>query len=107
MEVAEELFGEERVNEMPWPSMGSEDFSYILRQIPGAMVFLGATPPDRDPETVPQTHSNKVFLDEAALPTGVALHVAMAERLLERGRLRPGTPTADAAQSPSSAGSAA
>jgi len=83
--VATELFGEDRVSELPWPSMGSEDFSYILQRVPGAMVFLGATPADRDPEAVPQTHSNKVVLDESALPTGVAMHVAMAERLLVRG----------------------
>ena len=83
--VGAELFGEERVVEMPWPSMGSEDFSYILQRVPGAMVFLGATPADLDPATVPQTHSNKVVLDELAMPTGVALHVAMAERLLARG----------------------
>jgi hippurate hydrolase len=83
--VGIELFGEERVVEMPWPSMGSEDFSYILQRVPGAMVFLGATPAGLDPATVPQTHSNKVVLDESAMPTGVALHVAMAERLLARG----------------------
>ena len=83
--VGAELFGEDRVVEMPWPSMGSEDFSYILQRVPGAMVFLGATPTDLDPATVPQTHSNKVVLDESAMPTGVALHVAMAERLLARG----------------------
>ena len=33
--VGAELFGEERVVEMPWPSMGSEDFSYILQRVPG------------------------------------------------------------------------
>jgi len=82
--VGTELFGADRVVEMPWPSMGSEDFSYILQRVPGAMVFLGATPADLDPATVPQTHSNKVVLDESAMPTGVALHVAMAERLLAR-----------------------
>ncbi|MFL5775975.1 MAG: M20 family metallopeptidase [Chloroflexota bacterium] len=85
LSVATELLGEDRVVEMPWPSMGSEDFSYILQRVPGAMVFLGATPADLDPTTVPQTHSNKVVLDESAMPTGVALHVAMAERLLARG----------------------
>jgi len=83
--VGAELFGGDRVVEMPWPSMGSEDFSYVLQRVPGAMVFLGATPTDLDPATVPQTHSNKVVLDESAMPTGVALHVAMAERLLARG----------------------
>ena len=83
-EVARELFGEERVVEMPNPSMGGEDFSYVAQRVPATMAFLGATPPDLDPETVPQTHSNKVNLDEAAMPTGVALYAAMAERLLGR-----------------------
>ena len=83
--TASELFGADRVEQMPWPTMGSEDFSYILEQVPGAIVFLGATPPDLDPTEVPQTHSNKVVLDESAMPSGVALYVEMAERLLARG----------------------
>ena len=33
--VAAELLGEERVRLMPTPMMGSEDFSYVLRQVPG------------------------------------------------------------------------
>jgi amidohydrolase len=82
--TASELFGEERVFEMPWPTMGSEDFSYILQKVPGAIVFLGATPPDLDPTEVPQTHSNKVMLDESAMPTGVALYAAVTERLLAK-----------------------
>jgi amidohydrolase len=83
--TASELFGEDRVVQMPWPTMGSEDFSYILQRVPGAIVFLGATPAGLDPTEVPQTHSNKVVLDESAMPTGVALYAAMAERLLARG----------------------
>jgi hippurate hydrolase len=83
-QTASELLGEERVEQMPWPTMGSEDFSYVLQRVPGAMVFLGATPEGLDPTEVPQTHSNKVVLDESAMPTGVALYVAMAERLLEK-----------------------
>jgi hippurate hydrolase len=82
-DVARALFGEERVVEMPNPSMGGEDFSYVLQEVPGAIAFLGATPAGLDPMQVPQTHSNKVNLDESALPTGIALYAAMAERLLE------------------------
>ena len=95
-EVARELFGAERVHDMPNPSMGGEDFSYVAQKVPATMAFLGATPAGLDPETVPQTHSNKVNLDESAMPTGVALYAAMAERLL-----RPATPTADAVRAPS------
>jgi hippurate hydrolase len=100
-DTAMELFGDDRVERMPWPTMGSEDFSYVLQRVPGAIVFLGATPADLDPTQVPQTHSNKVVLDESAMPAGVALHVAVAMRLLEQGRLRPATPTGAAERSPS------
>ena len=33
--VAAELLGEHRVRLMPSPMMGSEDFSYVLRRVPG------------------------------------------------------------------------
>ena len=32
----------------PQPVMGAEDWSYVLQQVPGAMMFLGGTHPDRD-----------------------------------------------------------
>ena len=42
--VACELVGAERVVDMRAPLMGAEDFSYVLREVPGALVFLGARP---------------------------------------------------------------
>jgi amidohydrolase len=72
-----------QVLESPAPTMGAEDWSYVLAEVPGAMAFLGVCPPDiADPRDAPACHSNVMRLDEAALPTGVALHVAMALRLL-------------------------
>ena len=32
---------------MPHPVMGAEDFSYVLQRVPGAMMFLGGTPPSQ------------------------------------------------------------
>jgi amidohydrolase len=81
-DVATELLGAERVREMAAPIMGAEDFSYVLERVPGAMVFLGAAPAGSDPETLPQNHSNLVVFDEPAMATGVALHAAIAMRLL-------------------------
>jgi amidohydrolase len=49
----------------------SEDFSYYQQQVPGLFFFLGVTPKDRDPKTVPTNHSPLFFADEAALPIGV------------------------------------
>ena len=33
---------------LPAPIMGAEDFSYVLQQVPGAMAFVGARPPEVD-----------------------------------------------------------
>lgn len=73
-----------RVVEAPAPAMGAEDWSYVLQKVPGAMAFLGVCPPEiADPRDAPACHSNVMRLDEPAMATGVALHAAMALRLLE------------------------
>lgn len=80
--IAREITGENRFIELPTPVMGAEDFGYVLNHVPGAMVFLGATPQDRNPATAAPNHSNRVFYDEAAMTTGIALYSAMALRHL-------------------------
>ena len=70
------------------PTMGAEDFSYVVDRVPGAMLFLGCTPHDRDFTTAATNHSNRVVHDEAALPVGVAMHAALAMHHL--GGLTPG-----------------
>jgi len=78
--VVSKLVGDERWIEMPAPIMGAEDFSYVLEQVPGAMVFLGARPDDA---AVAPIHSNRMILNESAMATGIALHAAMALCYLE------------------------
>lgn len=78
--VAAELVGDDAVIGMRAPIMGAEDFSYLLQRVPGAMVFLGVRP---EQGAAAPLHSNRMVLDEAALATGVALHVAMALRYLD------------------------
>jgi hippurate hydrolase len=77
-DVARGLRGPETVIDLPSPLMGSEDFSYVLEQVPGAMVFLGTCPPDDRPATAAPVHSNRMMLDEDAMTTGIALHAAVA-----------------------------
>jgi amidohydrolase len=72
------LFGTQRAHIMPNPVMGAEDWSYVLQRVPGAMAFLGATPPGVDPFTAAPNHSNRVRFDEATMSTGIALYAAMA-----------------------------
>jgi hippurate hydrolase len=80
--TAAALLGEEASAVMPVPLMGAEDFSYVLEQVPGAMAFLGACPPELEPGTAPGNHSNLVVFDEAALPAGVAMYTQMALQAL-------------------------
>jgi hippurate hydrolase len=76
--LAGELVGTDKVMRLPNPIMGAEDFSYVLEQIPGAMVFLGGTHTDRNLATAAPNHSNRVVFDEEAMVTGTAMYAAMA-----------------------------
>ena len=64
IDVAGEMLGADKVVRMPNPIMGAEDFSYVLQRVPGSMMFLGGTSPDRNPATAPANHSNRVMFDE-------------------------------------------
>ncbi|MYD05019.1 MAG: amidohydrolase [Acidimicrobiia bacterium] len=76
--VARQTLGEARVGKPPWPSMGGEDFSFVLNQVPGTMAYLGACPPGGTPGQVPGNHSNRVIFDEQAMVAGIALYSAVA-----------------------------
>lgn len=72
------LFGEERVWETAHPVMGSEDFSFVLEQVPGAFLFLRATPAEVDLETASPNHSPTVVFDDAVLADQAAALAALA-----------------------------
>ncbi|MGH3864329.1 M20 metallopeptidase family protein [Actinokineospora sp.] len=76
--LAAEVLGPRYSAVLPNPLMGAEDFSYVLREVPGAMAFLGACPPDTEPADAAPNHSNRVHFDEAALAHGVAVYAAFA-----------------------------
>jgi Metal-dependent amidase/aminoacylase/carboxypeptidase len=38
--VAQQVFGEDRVNLSPTPGMGSEDFAYMLQEKPGSYIWI-------------------------------------------------------------------
>ena len=70
---------------MKAPMMGGEDFSYVLRDVPGAMAFVGAAPEGSDPATNPPLHNTRMTIDERVMAQGIAIHCAVAERFLDRG----------------------
>ena len=83
LDIARSIVGADRVAILPNPVMGAEDFSYVLQRVPGAMLFLGGTPWDRDAATAAPNHSNRVFFDEQAMVSGMAMYAGMALRHLD------------------------
>jgi amidohydrolase len=83
--VAQSLLGDGGFVEMPAPIMGAEDFSYVLRERPGAIAFLGVCPGGEQPLRAPSCHSNRMMIDEDALASGVAMYAATALTYLGNG----------------------
>ncbi|WP_306368711.1 M20 family metallopeptidase [Nocardiopsis sp. CC223A] len=80
----EELHGRDHVVRMPEPAMTSEDFSYVLQRVPGALVFLGAMPEDVDPAGPEPMHSAGVRFDDRILGVQAAALADLAWRRIER-----------------------
>jgi amidohydrolase len=83
--VVADVLGGGRYVRMPDPVTGSEDFSFVLDQVPGAFLMLGACPPDADPATAPFNHSAEAVFDDAVLADGAALLAELALRRLAAG----------------------
>jgi hippurate hydrolase len=77
-EVAGALLGPERFHSLPQPLFAAEDFSYVLNEVPGAMVMMGVCPDDVAPADAESNHSNLMKINESAFYTGVGLYAAMA-----------------------------
>src|SRR3954447_15101511 len=82
-DVALELFGDDRYAPQAFPQAGSEDFSRVLAEVPGAYLFLGAAPGD-DHETAPNNHSPRAEFSDSVLGDGALLHAELAVHTLER-----------------------
>ncbi len=76
-EVAAELVGDAAVvRDLP-PSMGAEDFAFMLKAVPGAYLRLG-----HGGEGGCFLHTARYDFNDAVLPLGAALHARLAERVL-------------------------
>jgi metal-dependent amidase/aminoacylase/carboxypeptidase family protein len=81
-EVAAEICGPDQVIRDVAPSMGAEDFSFMLNACPGAMLWLGNGPG----EGGCFLHNARYDFNDAALPIGVSFLARLAERFLEKRR---------------------
>ncbi|PPE70440.1 amidohydrolase [Caldimonas thermodepolymerans] len=79
-DVAESLVGPERVvRDLP-PSMGAEDFSFMLQVKPGAYLRIGQGRDATDPGCF--LHSSRYDFNDEILPLGSALFASLAERAM-------------------------
>lgn len=83
--VVSDLFGAGRYTEMPDPELGAEDMSYVLEQVPGAYLLLGACPV-QDHDAAPDNHSPRAAFDDAVLADAAAWLAEVTVRRLAAGR---------------------
>lgn len=81
MEVAENLFGKEKVVRETLPMMTSEDFAHFLKRIPGCMIFIGGASNSR--EIYPLHHSLYDYNDKTLLIGAKLFSEIVKMRLLE------------------------
>ncbi|MEM6462699.1 MAG: M20 aminoacylase family protein [Pseudomonadota bacterium] len=75
--VASEIVGADKVEPEVSPTMGGEDFSYMLEARPGSFIFIG------NGDTATLHHPNYDFNDEI-IPFGVTYWVKLAETALAK-----------------------
>ncbi|MGW2472491.1 M20 metallopeptidase family protein [Streptomyces sp. NPDC001665] len=83
LRTAREVLGAAQVFEAPRPIAGSEDFSYVLNEVPGAYVGLGACPSGQDPSAAPMNHSAQAVYDDRSVADAAALLAGLAARRLQ------------------------
>jgi amidohydrolase len=75
-----DLFGEENIIRNPTPSMGGEDFSYMLEARPGCYVWLGIGPGKGEGGCM--LHSSRYDFNDDILPIGASYWVKLVENEL-------------------------
>ena len=82
-DVASTLVGEENVRRNMTPSMGGEDFSFMLQAVPGAYLRVGQGVQNEKGGIGPYPlHNSRYDFNDAILPLGAALHASLVEAAL-------------------------
>ena len=76
--VAKKMVGEEKVNTDIEPSMGGEDFSYLLNKKPGSYLYIG----QGDENHKAHLHTTKYDFNDNLLPIGVNYWVNLVKEYL-------------------------
>lgn len=80
--AAAALVGEERIDRNPVPSMGAEDFAYMLRERPGAYAWIGNGPGTGGC----MLHNPRYDFNDEILPLGASYWASLVERTLPVAR---------------------
>lgn len=87
IEVMRSIVGADKVNDQMEPTMGAEDFAFLLREIPGCYVFIGNGKDehreDLDSLGPCNLHNPKYDFNDALLPLGVTYLARLAEAFLK------------------------
>ena len=78
--AAEAVAGAARVEELDKPTMGGEDFAFMLERKQGAYLMLGTGRTNADP----QLHNPRFDFNDEMLPVGASYWATLAEQLLPR-----------------------
>jgi len=78
--AAAAVVGEARARTLPQPTMGGEDFSFMLNECPGAYLFLGGGTGEGDA----MVHHPKYDFNDEILPIGASWFARLAEQELSR-----------------------
>lgn len=78
LETLRGLYGEQRVAIMPSPMMGSEDFAFVLDEVPGTFIGLMTSPAEMSAEKIEWNHSPRVIFDDTILGDQAAALAAIA-----------------------------
>jgi amidohydrolase len=87
--AAREAWGGDRVDILPEPSLGAEDFSMYLEKAPGSMFRLGVGYPDRKNYPL---HHPRFEVNEEAIYTGVVTMAYSAYQYLNESKEIPPSP---------------
>jgi amidohydrolase len=79
--VARKALGADCYFPVSKPSMGAEDFSYYLENVPGCFFFVGVEPPER--ETYPPLHSDRYDFTDGAIGVGMRMFLELVQNFSE------------------------
>lgn len=78
----EELFDDQNIINIKYPSFGVEDFSYFAEAVPGAFFNLGSR--NKEKGIIHEAHTSLFDIDERCLKTGVLIQCKNVLRFLNR-----------------------